>query len=126
MCLTVDDVQDGGIGEELQLLQAELLQLDAVHFLSEQKKRMRTEAPRKREKKSRRNVVGFNIEAPLGTRPHTQRSHTHTHFVIINGYIEERTRSSSLLFSPTRSIYSILSANYYFFFLHRTSIYIYI
>lgn len=31
---TIDDVQDGRIGKQLQLLQAELFQFCAVHFLS--------------------------------------------------------------------------------------------
>lgn len=38
---TVDDVQDGRIGEELQLVQAELLQVGAVHFLSSRKREKR-------------------------------------------------------------------------------------
>lgn len=72
-CLTVDDVQDGGIGEELQLLQAELLQLDAVHFLSEQKKRMRT-----KEKKEAVETSSDSISRRPSAPVHTQRSHTHT------------------------------------------------
>jgi hypothetical protein len=36
---TVDDVEDGRIGEQLQLLEAELLQLGAIHFLSTKKRK---------------------------------------------------------------------------------------
>ena len=68
----VDDVQDGGIGEELQLLQAELLQLDAVHFLS--KKRME-----ERKKALETSSDSISRQPPSLARRHTKVTHTHTH-----------------------------------------------
>ncbi len=52
--LTVDDVQDGGIGEELQLLQAELLQLAAVHFLSRPKEEEEKNEPKGEEEEKKK------------------------------------------------------------------------